>query len=200
MTTYALLKSDTADWLERSDLTNTIPTLIRLCEAQIRRNLRVRAMETAADITITSGSGSLPSGFLEARRFTWDESNARNIDFVSPHDFYSSAEYDQSGTPSIYTIENSTVYVRPSATGTGKLLYFKAFDALSDDSDTNWALTNAYDLYLYGTLMNAAPYLKEDSRVAVWDAGYQRALAELNRSEDRARRSGPIRMRSQWAP
>ena len=44
LTTYTELKASLADWLNRSDLTTTIPDFISLAEAQIERQLRTRQM------------------------------------------------------------------------------------------------------------------------------------------------------------
>ena len=44
LTTYNELKTSLADWLNRQDLTSTIPDFISLAEAQIERQLRTRQM------------------------------------------------------------------------------------------------------------------------------------------------------------
>ena len=61
----------------------------------------------------------------------------------------------------------------------------------------NWLLTMAPDLYLYGALMEAAPYLKEDGRIQTWAAGLSNALASLNQLSRTAVTfdAGPTRMR-----
>lgn len=200
MTTYATLKADIATWFARDDLSSVIPTFVRNCEANLRRKLRTRSMETTANITITDGSGSLPSGFLEVRRVMWDVTGLRGLEFVSPQQFYASSSYDESGNPDIFTLEGSTILVRPSATGTVKIHYFAAMDALSGETDTNTVLTNHYDLYLYGSLLQAVPFVGDDERVPLWNAAFSSALDELNRAEERSRRLGPIKARASWSP
>ena len=190
MTTYATLKSDCADWLNRTDLTTAIPSFVRLCEATIRRDVRVRAMDTTADITITSGAASLPTGFIEARRLILDNTTAWNLDYVTPEVLYSSEVYNESGTSVCYTIEGESLVFRPLASETAKMLYIKAFTALSGETDTNWLLTNAYDVYLYGTLLHAAPYVKEDARVATWAQLYSQAVQQVNKQDNLSRFSG----------
>lgn len=46
-------------------------------------------------------------------------------------------------------------------------------------TDPNWLLTAHPDVYLYGTLVESAPYLKDDARVAVWEQRYQDAVAGI---------------------
>jgi hypothetical protein len=174
MTTYATLKADAASWLARNDLASSIPSFITLAEAQIRRDIRVRAQETNADILMNA--------------------TARELTYLPPERFYDSSIYSSSGEPSAYTLEGDNIIFapEPSATSTtnAKMLYVKAFDALSADTDTNWLLTNAYDVYLYGTLMHSAPFIGEDERLQVWAMGYNEAVRKVNRTDQLARFSG----------
>ena len=65
MTTYATLKSDVAGWLLRDDLTTAIPSFVRLAEASIRRDLRIRQMLRTYTLTISAQSQALPEDFME---------------------------------------------------------------------------------------------------------------------------------------
>jgi hypothetical protein len=71
-----------------------------------------------------------------------------------------------------------------------ELTYYAEIPALSDSSTTNWLLTRWPDLYLYGSLMHAAPYLKEDERVTVWAGLHDRALEEIRMEDHKAQWSG----------
>ena len=68
--TYANLKTEIANYLNRSDLTSYLDTFIDLAESRLARDLRVREME-AVDTSITTVSGTqsytLPTGYLEMR-------------------------------------------------------------------------------------------------------------------------------------
>ena len=44
---------------------------------------------------------------------------------------------------------------------------------------TNWVLTSHPDVYLFGSLYQAAPYLKDDERVPVWESRYRSALDQI---------------------
>lgn len=82
-------------------------------------------------------------------------------------------------------MEGDYLVVAPPPTDSPDALisYYRPYDALTDDADTNWLLTNAYDVYLYGSLAHASPYIKEDERVQVWVAGYSSAIAALKRRD-----------------
>jgi hypothetical protein len=45
-------------------------------------------------------------------------------------------------------------------------------------------------VYLYGSLVQSAPYLKDDARAAVWAGLYQNAITNLNSASERSRHSG----------
>jgi hypothetical protein len=61
---------------------------------------------------------------------------------------------------------------------------------------SNWLLTMAPDAYLYGALMEAAPYLHDDDRIAVWASGVQSALDDINKLSDEALfNAGPLVIR-----
>lgn len=190
MTTYATLKSDIAGWLLRDDLTAAIPSFVRLAEASIRRDLRIRQMLRTYTLTISAQSQALPEDFMEMERIILD-STVWNLSYLPPPALFSNPAYTDGGNPMYYTIEGDYLITAPDATGSDVLLcYYKAYSSLTNDSDTNWLLTNAYDVYLYGSLSHAAPYIKEDGRVQLWNAGYSEAIAKLNKMERRSAFAG----------
>lgn len=190
MTTYATLKSDIAGWLLRDDLTAAIPSFVRLAEASIRRDLRIRQMLRTYTLTISAQSQALPEDFMEMERIILD-STVWNLSYLPPPALFSNPAYTDGGNPMYYTIEGDYLITAPDATGSDVMLcYYKAYSSLTNDSDTNWLLTNAYDVYLYGSLSHAAPYIKEDGRVQLWNAGYSEAIAKLNKMERRSAFAG----------
>lgn len=191
MTDFLTLKTDIANVLARDDLNSDIPLFVRLCEAAIRRKVKVRAMETAADITIDARSEAVPAGFISVRRLSLDVDDG-GLTYMTPERLYESRIYREQGTPEVYTIEgdNFVFAPEPSTSITGKLLYYKAFDALSGDTDTNWLLNNAYDVYLYGALVHSAPFIGEDERIATWNGFYTQAIDGVNKMDQWSRVSG----------
>ena len=189
ITTYAELKTAVASWLQRSDLTSRIPEFIAMAEDRIGLDLRVRAMETNSDITISAQTAALPTGFVRQRRIYINTDN-RSLDFYPSADFWIRAGSNEIGEPSIYTVEGDNFVFGPypsSGSYTAKVLYYKKFDALSSDSDTNWLLTNARGLLLYGALVEASPYLEDDSRTMTWAALYEDLLERVMKADRRDR-------------
>lgn len=206
MTTYSQLQTDVAAWLADETLGSKIPGFVRLCEADIRREIRVRAMVTQdSAFAISGASASLPSDWVElvsVSRIT-DTGNA-TLEFYPIEQFYDHRLQSYgAGYPKIYTIINDSIHVAPSASAgtTLRISYWKAFDALSDTNTTNWLLTNAYDVYLFGTLYHAAIYLQSidagtGDLMAVAGNNYETAKQRVMREESRARGSGAARRRT----
>jgi hypothetical protein len=93
-----------------------------------------------------------------------------------------------SGKPSYYTIVGTQIEViaTPDTGYTGELTYYAKIPALSDSNTSNWLLAYAPDLYLYGALLEAAPYLKDDERLPVWSQMYVNSLGDIEVADQRA--------------
>ncbi len=195
MTTYATLKSDIAGWLLRDDLTAAIPSFVRLAESSIKRDLRLRQMIRTYTLTISAQSMSLPEDFVEMERIVIDSDTNWELQYLPPPALYASQEYRDSGDPEFYTIEGDYIIFAPAPTDTPDALmsYFKWYSALTNDSDTNRLLTNHYDVYLYGALSHASPYIKEDERVALWNAGYKDAIGSLRHRNKTVALNAPLK-------
>lgn len=194
--TYAQLKTAVADFLDRDDLTSVIPTFIQLAEAQINRDVRHWKMEKRASGQQSGGDEymQIPSDWMETIRFHVTGSGTSPLDLISRkamEDKRAGAE-DATGTPRYYAHADSQfqLYPTPSADTDTELLYIAKTEALSDSNTTNWLLSEAPDVYLYGTLLHSAPYLAEDERVGIWAQMYSASVAQLNKASEDARLSG----------
>jgi hypothetical protein len=199
---YGELKTAVANWLERSDLTSRIPEFIAFGEDRIGTDLRVRAMETSADVTISGQTVALPARYLGTQSIHMD-TDARRLEFLPRQRFWLADGSDTIGEPKFFTIEGENFVFGPyPSTGsyTAKLFYYARFDALSADSDTNWLFTYARSLLLYAALVEASPYLEDDSRALTWAALYEDQIDRLHKADKRDRfPEGMITVRSQVA-
>jgi hypothetical protein len=197
---YAQLKSDIADFLNRGDLTAVIPTFISLTESQMERPLRVRQMIERSTAPIDTQYSALPSDFLEAKTLKITSSRPiQPVEFVTLEQMDDAEQLSASaqGIPKYFTIVGNQIRVSPTpdAIYTAELVYFSKIPRLSDSNPTNWLLTSSPDAYLYGSLMHAAPYLKDDERVAVWGTLYNTAIEALKNADQNASASGLIKAR-----
>jgi hypothetical protein len=194
LTTYTELKTSIGDWLNRTDLTSAISDFISLAEAQIERQLRTRQMITRSNADISTEYAALPSDFLETKSFKLTSTNP-----VTPLIFQTiDALDDLSRTlsypsrPKYFGIVGGQIRVvsTPDTTYTTELIYYSKLSKLSSTVSTNWLLASSPDIYLYGSLLQAAPYLQDDARIPVWSNLYDRALTDVQTADDRGATSG----------
>jgi len=195
LSTYSELKESIADWLNRSDLTSAIADFITLAEAEFNRTVRVRQMITRANATIDSEYTQLPSDFLEMENLVLLLTTPTKLEYLSDEqaDDYFTRYFSAAGTPRYYTIVGDTFKVVPSPgtdTTQAQMTYYSKIAALSDTNTSNWLLTKHPDLYLYGALLQSAPYLQDDNRIVVWNSAYERGITSMKLEQERANYSG----------
>ena len=194
LTTYTELKASVADWLNRSDLTAAIPDFISLAEAQIERTLRTRQMIVRANASFNVEFGATPADFLEVRSFKLSGTNPptplsfMTIDALDAE----STKFTASGRPKFFGVVGGQFRLvpTPDSNYATELTYYAKLSKLSASVATNFILSASPDIYLYGALLQAAPYLQDDNRISVWATLYERALNDLQTADDRASTSG----------
>lgn len=194
ISTYTGLKSAIADWLLRDDLAAVIPTFISLAEADINRRVRHWRMEKRATTEIDDQYSALPFDFISPIRLSITNSKFAELEPVGQAEMLSlrGGSNNGSGTPQYYAITSGEIEVYPSPAGTLTLemAYYGRIDALGDANADNWMLTYSPDVYLYGALLQAAPYLKDDERIGVWKGLYEESIAGLVLETDKAKFGG----------
>jgi hypothetical protein len=153
-------------WLERGDLTARAPDFIAMAEAPMNRVIRRREMETRATSVLDPGDQyfAVPSDFIEEKSFSLSDGSC-SWDLDPQPEEVLDAEPLATGKPRQYAVTGNAfhVYPTPAATYTTKLIYFARIPALGPSQQTNWLLTKHPDVYLYGALTQAAPYLEDDT-------------------------------------
>lgn len=185
---YTGLQASIAQWLHRADLTAAIPDFIRLAEARFNRNLRVRQMVKRATVDFAQNYADLPVDWLEFVSSPMSDNDQYNYRTTSEFDrAYYNTDYGR-----YFTIIGNQIYVGWDGASPLSLRYdyYAKIPALSADNATNWLLEDGPDAYLYGALLEAEPYLKNDARIATWQGFLQVALTDIQTSADKARFSG----------
>jgi len=62
-------------------------------------------------------------------------------------------------------------------------VYYELPPLLDDEQQQNWLTNFAPNALLYGTLLEATPFLKNDERIPVWQQFYQMAVQSLNEED-----------------
>ena len=189
---YASLQAAVTEYLARDQDTTLmarIPTFIQLAEAKLNRQLFVRQMEQRATVPVNLASSepefiSLPADFQSMRRVRLTDVTGKPcLEFKSGTqiDEYRFGVSNVAGRPRYFTVFGDEIELAPTpdAAYTIEMVYRKKIPPLAGN-DPNWLLALAPDLYLYGALLESAPYIKEDGRIQTWGLGFSTALNDLN--------------------
>ncbi len=182
---YNELAASVAAWLARDDLTQRIPSFIALAEAAFNREFRVRAMEQRATAPTVAGQQyyAWPEDLLEVRyiRLTGDPPVV--LTYLSPAQFV--AREAEAGRPRFWSDIQAALALSPTPSGTStvEIDYFRRLDLEAGGTDGNWLIRRHPDIYLYGTLMQAEPYLMNDPRAQTWAQLLNAAVEQMNRED-----------------
>lgn len=197
---YTDLQASIGSWLNRRDLTSQIPDFIVMAEAKLRRRLKVRDEIASVQTTISTQLTELPDDFRSLKTVNlivngvnqpFEQLSEAEI-IVKRYEFGAVA-----GQPMYFTIIGGAIEVcrAPDVPYVLAMTYYASIPALSSNA-TNWLLTKHPDLYLYSSLLQSAPFLKDDDRVAVWQGLAEGAIAEIEIDDQRSEYGGSLRMKA----
>lgn len=183
---YTDLVSSVKSWLHRADMDNVIPDLISLAESRISLDLKIQSLEKSYTITTVGGQQAyaMPSDIVSlTRMYVTDPSG--NIGLVQGYDPTTYRYNNAPQMPRYYFIEQDMVNFTPVPDGAYDvtMVYKGAVPSLEANS-TNTVMTKYPNIYLFGTLAQAAPYIKEDERIQLWEQKYAQAIKDANMAED----------------
>lgn len=189
---YGELKTQIGDFHNHSSVTSKVGDFVTLASASIRRDVRVSAMESLTTGTLSSGVLTLPSGYLDARQL---------VVGGNPYEYVTSDQYQIETSDNTqewhYTRIGNTLRVVSGGSSSYSLLYYDDFADFSADTDTNWVLTYAPDVYLFCALKFAAVYMKDANAASGYEALYQDAKNKANGADKAGRLSSRSRIRAQ---
>lgn len=195
LTSYTTLKASIADFLNRTDLTAVIPDFITLLEAELKRHDAIE-YERRDTIVLNAQSVTLPTDCREVRSLYFDDATRRYpIELRTPEEINPTRLGPLvAGIPKFAAVHSNgsalLISPTPDASYTAWIVYLTTLTSLSATTATNWVLTDHPDIYLYGSLMQAEPYLKNDERLPLWQSRLDRAYEQLNALVERRQFSG----------
>jgi hypothetical protein len=188
--TYESLLVDIRRYLERgftaeSDaiVYDQLPRLVTLGERRISRELKITGFIRAVTTPLSPGVAV----YLKPDR--WRDTVSMTVDgqpiFGRSYEYlrYYWPDEAQTGTPEFYAdydYQHWLITPTPTTAQTLEILYYEQPRFLGEDFQTNWVTEYAPDALLYATLLEAAPFLKNDERIQTWQAMYDRAAQALN--------------------
>lgn len=194
LATYADLKAAIADWLNRTgqpELEARAGDFIALFESLYdKQDIRHPRSVVRATATAASEYTALPLDFREMQRLrTTGSSNWSTHRYVTPEELEDDKAGDNWGRPHIFTVVGQEIQIRPYETDselTFEMVYWSTLKRLTDAEPTNWLLQYNPDLYLFGALTEATPFIRDDERVSLWSSKRDTALGMLRSEAERA--------------
>ena len=201
--TFSSLLQDLRQYLERGDSATTdprvfdqLPRLINLAERRIATELKVQGAINTVETALIAGQS------VYAKPDRWRDTVSINIGtgaglakrkqvYARSYEYLRQYWPDESltDTPVFYADYSTTNWLfapTPAVDHPVEISYYQLHELLDDSRQSNWITEYAPQLLLYGALMEASVFLKNDERVQTWQSLYDRTAATLN-GEDLAK-------------
>lgn len=194
-TTYSELKTEIADFYNRTDLTSKIDTFIDFCEADMQVECKTLDFETDSTLTVTGGIATIPTGFTDARSFVSQSNPKRTLRYLPPDRLEAANANNSSGLATYYTITGSSIKFADDITGSVVVTYMAKFTPLSDSNPSNAILASHPMAYLYGSLKHAAIYCKDTTGASGYDTLFKEQLRLINKNSNDRKYAGQLEVR-----
>ena len=193
--TYDNLISIIPEYLERSDQAtiNAIPTFITLAELEIAREVKTLGQLQVATSAMNFGNPQLAKPALWTKTVSMNMTNSSGVRtplLLRKYEYLTNYWSNNTNTsvPLYYADtdwDHWYIAPTPDQAYNFEVLYYERLPPLSSTNQTNWLTRNAPNVMLYGTLLQAMPYLKNDQRV-IFQQKYTEGIKAL-KDEDVSR-------------
>jgi hypothetical protein len=200
ISTFAELKTAISNWTHRGDLSTFAADFITLADNRIHygskdqempsQPLRVNGMENRDTGSISSGTITLPTGYLETRRLTLTVNGQnKELRYIAPP--LNAPLENMTVDASFFTENNGKIYVGGTGGGSGYIHdYYKKLDTLSDSTTTNWLITNHPSVYLQACLVEAWLFVGNMTKAQIAYRSFAGLVNGLNSVDKNAVRAG----------
>jgi hypothetical protein len=193
--TYDSLVADISSYLERTDAATLakIPTFIMLAEQIIASQIKFLGNLTVNTSTMTTSQAIIdkPARWHKTVSMNITVGGQRRPVLLRKYEYLREYWPDATDTsvPEFYCDYDYTHWLvapTPAADYNFEVLYYERVQPLDSSNQTNWFTTYAPQALLYGALLQAMPFLKNDARIAMWQQQYDLIMATL-KAEDQSR-------------
>lgn len=186
--TYDSLVNDIQTYLERTDTATLekIPQFIMLAEQVIAADLKFLGNLTVAESTLVQGEGVI------AKPARWRKTVSMNVTVEGKRQpiLLRTYEYIREYWPSPtdtdvpkffcdYDYQHWLIGPTPDSNYTYEVLYYERVQPLDSSNQSNWFTQYAPQALLYGSLLQAMPFLKNDERMPMWQGNYDHIIEVL---------------------
>ena len=183
--TVAEIKASAADWLNRTDLSSQIDDFFTMALAEATRKLDIPLGESVIEKTISSSEATdkkfyEPANSLNVISITDEKGN--RLEEVPFQEYR--AYIDTGGSAGIFATVDSYIYIGPPPAENDKFtIQYKSLSSASFTAYQGGSSTAIANILLYGTLMNACVYLKDDNRVSMYKQRFDESIIDANRQD-----------------
>jgi hypothetical protein len=190
--TYDSLVEDIQQYLERTDdaTINQIPRFIMLAEQVIASQIKFLGNLTVNTSNMVAATATIdkPARWHKTISMNVTVNGKRQPVFVRKYEYLREYAPDPSvqGTPKFYADYDYTHWLvapTPDAAYDYEVLYYERVQPLDSTNQTNWFTIYAPQAMLYGSLLQAMPFLKNDERISMWQQQYDLIINTL-KAED----------------
>ena len=190
--TYDSLVENIQSYLERTDTATLekIPLFIMLAEQIIASQIKFLGNLTVNTSTMVPNVGILDK---PAR---WHKTVSMNVTVAGERQPVLLRKYEYlreywpdgtlTGVPAYYGDYDYTHWLvapTPALAYSFEVLYYERIQPLDSSNQTNWFTTYAPQALLYGSLLQAMPFLKNDERMPMWQANYDQIMQTLKQED-----------------
>lgn len=193
--TYDSLISDVISYCERDDqiFIDQVPRLIMMCENKIASEVRGLGMMKFANTALSANVPTYekPARWRETVSFSFVNAAGTRV-YLKERGYEYCRVYWPSvatpGTPKFYAnydYEHFLVVATPDINYEAEFCYYERPEPLSSSNQESWTTQYAPQLLLYGTLLEAQPFLKRPERIAEFKPLYDEAVANVKTESTR---------------
>jgi len=190
--TYSSLVADISSYLERTDQATLekIPTFIMLAEQVIAAEIKFLGNLTPMTSTLVANQAVIdkPARWHKTVSMNVTVNGVRQPVFLRKYEYLREYWPDptETGAPRYYADYDYTHWLiapTPDVAYNFEVLYYERIQPLDSSNQTNWFTIYAPQALLYGSLLQAMPFLKNDERIPMWQAQYDKIMQVL-KAED----------------
>lgn len=193
--TYDSLVENIQSYLNRTDTAtlDKIPLFIMLAEQVIASRIKF-----LGNLTVNTSNMVIGTAVI-AKPARWHKTVSMNITVAGQREPVLLRKYEYlrnyspdptaTGVPKYYAdydYTNWLVAPTPDAAYVFEVLYYERVQPLDSSNQTNWFTIYAPQALLYGSLLQAMPFLKNDERIPMWQSQYDAIMTTLA-EEDKLR-------------
>lgn len=170
------------------DINSAILLFIEDARQMIGQDLRALANWDSSNITVASGTGTVPTNLVEVQSIFGPD--GQMLEYATPT--FLAGYRNETGVAQYYTIESTaisggTFKAYPAQDGTYPINYFELPDELTNGTDENRVLTALPFLYIAACMIPAMAWAQDGESLQTWSQLYDEQVRRANRRFNRSR-------------